>query len=142
MCIFFSQGELLWQSSVQSPLTEIVTDEQREVVITADSTGLIKTWQGQTGQEMASFSTASPHCSLLQYNVNNSWFLTVSDWILKSLNAVFFSSSKLSVIMKRVIDEFILRKKESVMLILLQNFSHRTLTPLVQRPWSMLITSL
>ncbi|KAM9351486.1 F-box/WD repeat-containing protein 12 [Symphorus nematophorus] len=70
-------GERLWCSPVQSPLTGIISDEQREVVITADSTGLIKTWQGQTGQELASFSTGSPHCTLLQYNVNNDWFLTV-----------------------------------------------------------------
>uniref|UniRef100_A0A665VZ97 F-box domain-containing protein n=1 Tax=Echeneis naucrates TaxID=173247 RepID=A0A665VZ97_ECHNA len=70
-------GELLWCSPVQSPLMGIVSDEQREVVITADSTGLIKTWQSQTGQELASFSTASPHCTLLQYNINNKWFLTV-----------------------------------------------------------------
>ncbi|XP_040920664.1 F-box/WD repeat-containing protein 12 [Toxotes jaculatrix] len=70
-------GELLWCSPEQSPLTEIVSDEQRNVVITADSTGLIKTWQGQTGQEVASFSAGSPHCTLLQYNINNDWFLTV-----------------------------------------------------------------
>lgn len=70
-------GELLWCSPVQSPLTGIIRDEQHEVVITADSTGLIKTWQSQTGQEQASFSTASPHCTLLQYNINNDWFLTV-----------------------------------------------------------------
>ncbi|XP_073325460.1 F-box/WD repeat-containing protein 12 [Pagrus major] len=70
-------GELLWCSPVQSPLTGIVSDEQHEVVITADSTGLIKTWQGQTGQEVASFSSGSPHCTLLQYNINNNWFLTI-----------------------------------------------------------------
>ncbi|KAM7411625.1 hypothetical protein PAMA_021555 [Pampus argenteus] len=70
-------GELLWCSPVQSPLTGIVIDEQREVVITADSTGLIKTWKCQTGQEVASFSTASQHCTLLQYNIKNDWFLSV-----------------------------------------------------------------
>ncbi|XP_030280203.1 F-box/WD repeat-containing protein 12 [Sparus aurata] len=70
-------GEPLWCSPVQSPLTGIVSDEQHEVVITADSTGLIKTWQGQTGQEVASFSSGSPHSTLLQYSVNNNWFLTV-----------------------------------------------------------------
>ncbi|KAI3356892.1 hypothetical protein L3Q82_003539 [Scortum barcoo] len=52
-------GELLWCSPVQSPLTGIVRDEKGEVVITADSTGLIKTWQGQTGQELASFPAGS-----------------------------------------------------------------------------------
>lgn len=77
--LFVSQGELLWCSPVQSPLTGIVRDEQREVVITADSTGLVKTWQGVTGQEVASFSAASPHCTLLQYNINDNWFLTVSN---------------------------------------------------------------
>ncbi|CAJ1084893.1 F-box/WD repeat-containing protein 12 [Xyrichtys novacula] len=70
-------GDVLWCSPVQNPLTAIVADEQREVVITADSTGLIKTWQSQTGQEVASFSAGSPHCSLLQYNIDDSWFLTV-----------------------------------------------------------------
>ncbi|XP_034552317.1 F-box/WD repeat-containing protein 12 isoform X2 [Notolabrus celidotus] len=70
-------GDVLWCSPAQSPLTGIVTDELHEVVITADSTGLIKTWQGQTGQEVASFSSGSPHCALLQYNINNTWFLTV-----------------------------------------------------------------
>lgn len=70
-------GEVLWCSPVQSPLTAIVTDEQRDVVVTADSTGLIKTWHGQTGQEVASFSAGSPHCTLVQYNISNNWFLSV-----------------------------------------------------------------
>lgn len=55
----------------------IIVDEKHEVVITADSSGLIKTWHGRTGQEVASFPTASSHCSFLQYNVNHTWFLTV-----------------------------------------------------------------
>ncbi|XP_026188732.1 F-box/WD repeat-containing protein 12 isoform X2 [Mastacembelus armatus] len=70
-------GELLWCSPVQSPLAGLIVDERHEVVITADSTGLIKTWQAQTGQEVASFSAASPQCTLLQYSINNDWFLTV-----------------------------------------------------------------
>lgn len=72
-----SQGELLWCSPVQSPLMQLITDEKHEMVITADSGGLIKTWHGETGQEMGSFPTASSHCSLLQYNISNAWFLTV-----------------------------------------------------------------
>lgn len=71
------KGENLWCSTVQRPLTGIIADEKQEVVITSDSTGLIKTWQGQTGQELASFSTASSHSTLVQYNINNNWFLTV-----------------------------------------------------------------
>ncbi|KAK5603480.1 hypothetical protein CRENBAI_006486 [Crenichthys baileyi] len=70
-------GENLWCSPVQSPLTKIIVDEKQEVIITSDSAGLITTWQGQTGQQLASFSTASSHCTLLQYNINNNWFLTV-----------------------------------------------------------------
>lgn len=58
---------------------KILSDEQHEVVITADSQGLIKTWQGQSGQELASFSTSSSHCTLLQYNIDDDWFLTVSN---------------------------------------------------------------
>ncbi|XP_059189888.1 F-box/WD repeat-containing protein 12 [Centropristis striata] len=70
-------GKVLWCSPVQSPLTAIISDEKHEVVITADSTGLIKTWQGQSGQEVASYSSASPDCTLLQYSINDKWFLTV-----------------------------------------------------------------
>ncbi|KAM9855596.1 F-box/WD repeat-containing protein 12 [Aulostomus maculatus] len=70
-------GELLWCSPQQSPLTWIITDEQHDVVITADSTGLIKTWQGQTGREVASHPTGSSYCTLLQYNINSDWFLSV-----------------------------------------------------------------
>ncbi|XP_034393832.1 F-box/WD repeat-containing protein 12 [Cyclopterus lumpus] len=70
-------GEVLWRSPSQAPLTAMVSDERREVVITADSAGLIKTWRAQTGQEVASFSTGSPHCTLLQYNIHDDWFLTV-----------------------------------------------------------------
>lgn len=86
-----SQGEVLWCSPVQSPLTAIVTDEQRDVVVTADSTGLIKTWHGQTGQEVASFSAGSPHCTLVQYNISNNWFLSVSsEFSQKSGNNILF----------------------------------------------------
>lgn len=55
----------------------ISVDEKHEVVITADSRGLIKTWHGRTGQELASFPTGASHCSFLQFNINCAWFLTV-----------------------------------------------------------------
>lgn len=72
------QGQQLWCSPVQSPFTNVACDEKREVVITADSAGFVRTWQGETGQELASFSTSSPHCTLLQCNISDSWFLIVS----------------------------------------------------------------
>ncbi|XP_076023198.1 F-box/WD repeat-containing protein 12 [Genypterus blacodes] len=71
------KGEQLWCSPVQSPLTGIISDGELGIVITADNTGLIKTWQGQTGQEVASCATGSPHCTLLPYHFNSSWFLSV-----------------------------------------------------------------
>ncbi|XP_077575419.1 F-box/WD repeat-containing protein 12 isoform X2 [Stigmatopora nigra] len=70
-------GQLMWCSAKQSPLSSIISDEQRDFVITADSTGLIKVWQGQTGKEVASNSASSTHCTLLQYNKDNEWFLSV-----------------------------------------------------------------
>ncbi|KAM4609759.1 F-box/WD repeat-containing protein 12 isoform 2-T2 [Polymixia lowei] len=70
-------GVQLWCSPVQGPLTGIVSDGEHGIVITADSTGLIKSWQGENGQELASFSAGSPHCTLLQYNINNSCLLSV-----------------------------------------------------------------
>ncbi|RVE70683.1 hypothetical protein OJAV_G00067500 [Oryzias javanicus] len=70
-------GEPLWCTSVQNPLTGIICEEQHQVVITSDSTGMIQTWQGQTGQELGFYSTSSPHCTMLQYSKNNDWFLTV-----------------------------------------------------------------
>ncbi|KAM9786016.1 F-box/WD repeat-containing protein 12 [Neosynchiropus ocellatus] len=70
-------GELLWSSPEQNPLTTIVSDEDNEVIVTADSTGLIKTWQAETGQEVSSYSIASSYCSVRQYNIDNNWFLSV-----------------------------------------------------------------
>ncbi|CAN9515396.1 unnamed protein product [Ophioblennius macclurei] len=97
-------GKCLWCSPVQSPLTAIISDEQREVVITADSTGLIKTWQGQSGQEVASFPTASPHCTLLQYNINTDWFLTVGTNMGSVCTLADFSLTKKSSVV--VCDSF------------------------------------
>nr|XP_061803667.1 F-box/WD repeat-containing protein 12 [Nerophis lumbriciformis] len=70
-------GQLMWCSAKQGPLSSIISDEQHDFVITADSTGLIKVWQGQTGKEVASNSAASTHCTLLQYNKDNDWFLSI-----------------------------------------------------------------
>ncbi|CAL8367645.1 unnamed protein product [Lota lota] len=71
------KGEQLWFSPVQSPLTAMVCDREHGEVMTVDSTGLVKTWQGRTGMELASYATGSPHCSLLQYTINNHSFLSV-----------------------------------------------------------------
>ncbi|XP_041860113.1 F-box/WD repeat-containing protein 12 [Melanotaenia boesemani] len=96
--------ELLWCSPVQSPLTGIICDEKHEVVITSDSTGLIKVWQGQTGQEVASFSTESSHSALLQYNINNDWFLAIGNCQGSVCILTDFTLTKISSIM--VCDSF------------------------------------
>lgn len=70
-------GELLWSSPVQSALTDMITDQQHNRVITADSTGLITSWDGQSGQQMATFSTGFSHCTLLQYTIDDNCFLSV-----------------------------------------------------------------
>ncbi|XP_068187074.1 F-box/WD repeat-containing protein 12 isoform X2 [Antennarius striatus] len=72
-------GELLWCSPEQKPLSGIVSDERREVVITIESTGLIKTWSGRSGQELGSFSAPGGPFTLLQYDVNERWFLAVGN---------------------------------------------------------------
>lgn len=71
-------GELLWSSPAsQNPLTDMITDDQGSLVVTSDSTGLITTLDSQTGQQRATFSTGFSHSKLLQYTVNNNWFLSV-----------------------------------------------------------------
>uniref|UniRef100_A0AAV2M0F2 F-box/WD repeat-containing protein 12 n=1 Tax=Knipowitschia caucasica TaxID=637954 RepID=A0AAV2M0F2_KNICA len=71
-------GDLLWTSPPsQNPMTDMVTDQQHNLVATADSAGLIATWHGQTGQQMATYSSGFSHSKLLQYVINNDWFLSV-----------------------------------------------------------------
>ncbi|XP_033825884.1 F-box/WD repeat-containing protein 12 [Periophthalmus magnuspinnatus] len=72
------KGELLWSSPAsQNPITDMITDQQHNLVVTADSTGLVSTWHGQTGQQMATFATGFSHSKLLQFTANDDWFLTV-----------------------------------------------------------------
>ncbi|XP_042560834.1 F-box/WD repeat-containing protein 12 isoform X2 [Clupea harengus] len=61
----------LWSSPVQNPLCDIVADLQNNAVITVDSTGTVKAWEGSTGQEVASFSTGSPNNTLYACSIND-----------------------------------------------------------------------
>lgn len=56
----------------------MVADGGHGGVITSDSTGLLKAWDGQSGQEMSFYSSASPQCTLLPYSMEGSSFLSVS----------------------------------------------------------------
>ncbi|KAJ8016194.1 hypothetical protein DPEC_G00004660 [Dallia pectoralis] len=71
------QGEQLWCSPVQSPLTGMVAEPGCGRVITSDTTGLVKAWDSQNGQEMSSYSSASPQCTLLPFSVDGSSYLAV-----------------------------------------------------------------
>ncbi|XP_023660725.2 F-box/WD repeat-containing protein 12 [Paramormyrops kingsleyae] len=65
------QGVQLWSSPVQSPLSGVVTDPQREAVFTWDTSGVIKAWDGCTGQEVAAFPTAASKCKLLPFSADD-----------------------------------------------------------------------
>uniref|UniRef100_A0A4W4F0R5 F-box/WD repeat-containing protein 12 n=1 Tax=Electrophorus electricus TaxID=8005 RepID=A0A4W4F0R5_ELEEL len=71
------KGVSLWSSSAGNPVTAIVTDPQQCVVVTSDSTGAIKSWQGQSGAELATFSSSSTQCTLLPFYKDGASFLMV-----------------------------------------------------------------
>ncbi|XP_056588977.1 F-box/WD repeat-containing protein 12 isoform X1 [Triplophysa dalaica] len=71
------EGVYLWSSPVQSPLQNIIVDPVQYVVVTSDSTGTIKTWNGSTGEEVASFETGLSKITLLLFNDKSSAFLMV-----------------------------------------------------------------
>uniref|UniRef100_A0A8C0G2F4 Uncharacterized protein n=1 Tax=Chelonoidis abingdonii TaxID=106734 RepID=A0A8C0G2F4_CHEAB len=49
-----------------------------KLAISTDARGTIKVWHGESGQELAAFSTSSSSSSLVAYSVNNKPFLTVT----------------------------------------------------------------
>ncbi|XP_051874874.1 F-box/WD repeat-containing protein 12 isoform X2 [Pristis pectinata] len=72
------EGKQLWSTSVQEePLVKLLTLPQQGLVITADSKGNIKLWNGQTGEELAVFATSCTVCNLVTYNIANQHCLTV-----------------------------------------------------------------
>lgn len=67
----------LWSTTGQSPLTAMFTDPQRCLVGASDNTGTIKMWNGQTGEEMASYSGGSSQSTLLPFSKDGNAFLMV-----------------------------------------------------------------
>lgn len=93
-------GELLWSSpESQNPLTDMITDEQRSLVVTSDSTGLITTWDAQTGQQRATFSTGFSHSKLLQFTLNDKWILNVGGRLGSVITLVGPDLTKRSTVM-------------------------------------------
>uniref|UniRef100_UPI00398F8176 F-box/WD repeat-containing protein 12 n=1 Tax=Pristiophorus japonicus TaxID=55135 RepID=UPI00398F8176 len=72
------EGEQIWSAPVQEePLVKLLTVPQQYLVISADSKGKIKVWNGQNGDELAVYATSSTVCSLVTYNMDNQLCLTV-----------------------------------------------------------------
>ncbi|KAM5227773.1 F-box/WD repeat-containing protein 12 [Ctenodactylus gundi] len=59
------KGIEIWSSSLQpAPLVNLVTYPRLQLVVTLDNQGLIKVWEAETGQELASFSLPTACCTL------------------------------------------------------------------------------
>ncbi|XP_069795888.1 F-box/WD repeat-containing protein 12 isoform X2 [Narcine bancroftii] len=72
------EGKQLWSTSVQrEPLEKLLTVPEQGIVITADSKGNIKVWNGQTGEELAFFATSCTVCNLRTYSMDNQHYLIV-----------------------------------------------------------------
>ncbi|KAM7169843.1 F-box/WD repeat-containing protein 12 isoform 1-T1 [Macrochelys suwanniensis] len=73
------EGTQIWSSPSQEvPFVKVITVPQYKLAISADARGTIKVWHGETGEELAAFSTSSSSSSLVTYSVNNKPFLTVA----------------------------------------------------------------
>ncbi|KAG9269863.1 F-box/WD repeat-containing protein 12 [Astyanax mexicanus] len=68
----------LWTTTGQNPLTAMFTDPQRCLVGASDNTGTIKLWNGETGEEIASYSGGSSQCTLMPFNKDENAFLMVT----------------------------------------------------------------
>ncbi|CAM4599294.1 unnamed protein product [Caretta caretta] len=73
------EGTQIWSSPSQEvPFVKVITVPQYKLAISTDAFGTIKVWHGETGEELAAFSTSSSSSSLVTYSVNNKPFLTVA----------------------------------------------------------------
>ncbi|XP_067399913.1 F-box/WD repeat-containing protein 12 isoform X2 [Emydura macquarii macquarii] len=73
------EGTQIWSSPTQEvPFVKVITVPQYKLAISTDAHGTIKVWHGETGEELAAFSTSSSSSSLVAYSVNNKPFLTAS----------------------------------------------------------------
>ncbi|XP_074860971.1 F-box/WD repeat-containing protein 12 isoform X2 [Carettochelys insculpta] len=73
------EGIQIWSSPPQEvPLVKLITVPQYKVAVSTDARGTIKVWHGETGEELAAFSTSSSSCSLVPYCVNKQPFLSAA----------------------------------------------------------------
>lgn len=76
----------IWSSPLQpDALVNLVTYPQLQVVVTVDAQGLIKVWEAESGQELASFCLPTHSSALEASDHPEGPFLLVSDLALRSL---------------------------------------------------------
>ncbi|XP_030625437.1 F-box/WD repeat-containing protein 12 [Chanos chanos] len=71
------KGVQLWSTPAANPLWSIAAYPQKCLAITADTAGDLKIWEGLTGQQVATFPTASHQCELLPFSYNGDSFLLI-----------------------------------------------------------------
>ncbi|XP_066472982.1 F-box/WD repeat-containing protein 12-like [Tiliqua scincoides] len=72
------EGSQIWSSPKQeAPIINMITLPKHNLAITTDSSGMIKVWHGDTGKELAAFSTSCHSNSMAAYTKDNKPFLTV-----------------------------------------------------------------
>ncbi|XP_028680151.2 F-box/WD repeat-containing protein 12 [Erpetoichthys calabaricus] len=70
------QGIQLWSSPVQNaPFKKIAADHQKDLIISLDSQGTVKTWQVLTGKEVSSVSTCLTLCTLSVFSIQDQSYL-------------------------------------------------------------------
>ncbi|KAG9340296.1 hypothetical protein JZ751_021743 [Albula glossodonta] len=71
------QGVQLWATPAQGALCDITVDPDLGLLFTCDITGRVTAWEKLSGQEVASFLTASSGCRLLAYSTEGQSALMV-----------------------------------------------------------------
>ncbi|XP_030424395.1 F-box/WD repeat-containing protein 12 isoform X2 [Gopherus evgoodei] len=73
------EGTQIWSSPSQEvPFIKVITVPEYKLAISTDARGTIKVWHGESGEELAAFSTSSSSSTLVTYSVNNKPFLTAA----------------------------------------------------------------
>uniref|UniRef100_A0A8C8RYE7 F-box domain-containing protein n=1 Tax=Pelusios castaneus TaxID=367368 RepID=A0A8C8RYE7_9SAUR len=73
------EGTQIWSSSIQEvPFVKVIAVPQYKLAISTDARGTIKAWHGDTGEELATFSTSLSSSRLVTFSVNNKHFLAAA----------------------------------------------------------------
>ncbi|KAK7878650.1 hypothetical protein WMY93_030486 [Mugilogobius chulae] len=98
-------GELQWSTPAsENPITDMVVNPELKLVVTADSTGVISTWDGPSGNLLTSFSTGFLHCKLLVFSIDGHTHISVGGHLGSVRNSLGTNVPKISTVM--VCDSF------------------------------------